>query len=97
MATTLTREQRIEAYTYALFYLLAEETKRGVCVILYDWEMLEFGEVLFMNDLGVRRYYPEFAAQKPSNKKYGDIWFDTQDDRITALCRAIEKAEKSKA
>lgn len=83
----LTREQRLEAYTYALFMCLADEWPYlGVCSHLGFW-IKHFSP----SDAD----FPEFYKLKPDGLKNWQQWFRNQNDRIAAVCWAIEECEKS--
>lgn len=82
---TLTPEQKIEAYTYAMLAIVSEENY-GVCPALWDWGC---ENKVFPNDY---RSYPEFEKQKPKNTRPHYYWwrYGAVHPRLLALERAIE-------
>lgn len=76
---TLTREQRIEAYTYALFCALAEIDEAWGS--LNDWE--DYMKLPFIPSEVYKELTRRYRGYSIANS-------------FSALCRAIEQAEKSK-
>lgn len=91
--TTLTPQQRIQAYEYALNKQQEYDNdflEDGVC---YDLQFHLNEDVAICE---IHNYFPEFLAQKPKNMPgIGGFWFTTRAERIAALEAAIELTKKS--
>lgn len=94
--TTLTPQQRIEAYEYAkkcqLSYI-EDYLEDGVCYDLSEWCKKELGYTISVLD--IPQFFLELLAQKPEVLPGGGFWFTTRTKRIAALERAIELTKKS--
>ena len=90
----LTRDQKIEAYTYAMLAVVAKIGIGGsfVCINLKIYLRECFG-ITNGHCSDVLEYFPEFSAQKPNKILY--VWWDSNDDesRLTALASAIALVE----
>lgn len=94
----LTKEQKLEAYTYTMLIHLLETDARiptFVCIDLKHWynrgknikHRCVLGEVI--------DHFPEFHAQYPNNNRFGCAWWsDFSPRRTRAIERAIELTEK---
>lgn len=90
--TTLTPEQRIQAYEYAKERqqeIGIDYIANGVCHNLDDWYMI-FKVTLTFNLSYLEAEFPEFFLQKPEILSGNGYWFSTRAERIAALDRAIE-------
>jgi hypothetical protein len=83
----LTKNEKIEAYTYAMITILDETDDFPlVCCNLEDW--------LLENDIeaiDVLDYFPEFLKQKPKGKTENRAWwpYGERTKRLKALGNAI--------
>lgn len=92
---TLTPQQKIEAYTYAMLEL-QQCPNAAVCLLLQYWlNEWEFG---YPSDLDpATSYFPEFLAQKPQGCPKSHLWWPdgAVHPRLLALERAIEMVKNN--
>lgn len=96
----LTPEQRIEAYTYAMFLILSDpdmDRRYPICGSLLQW----YNE--FYSDIGgpVNKLFPEFGKTIiPENTKKEEPWwpftYEGNQIRLSVLSSCIEEAEQER-
>lgn len=90
----LTKEQRLEAYTYVYFiYLSGEGYNDGVCHHFDSWGIKNVSFCLGIHDL------PEWHNQEPEDANPCDFWWPIEDrqSRLRALERAIAECEAAES
>lgn len=104
--TGLTKQQKLEAYTYALFIALARIDDResydicaSVCRSLGNYVEHLFGYYFFADES--LQLAPEFRSQKPADRNEQCLWWivperDIKEHmlRIAAIEKAIELTEQ---
>lgn len=90
----LTKEQRLEAYTYAYLMLLSGEySGYGICDTLDTWGINN------LHGLLSNRHVPEWYNQRPYDILEGLLWWPEKDtaSRLRALERAIAECEAAES
>jgi hypothetical protein len=86
----LTKKQKIEAYTFAMFDVLDEiDIYPLVCYSLENW--LTENNIDYAHGYDeVLNFFPEFLKQKPQGKSVGNAWWPM--GQRTKRVKALEKA-----
>lgn len=107
----LSREERIDAYTYAILSIYSDGIDLGICGKLKQYCEREYANELDKNNFyttpgiypwvflsRLKQYFPEFSSLQPRDKGSFGFWWpmNNKGARIEALIKAIELAKKAK-
>lgn len=93
----LTKEQRLDAYVYALFVTFSEGRKACATCFRLKGVYHEIKRKQITNDVTFKEAFPEFVSQKPADLYFSSPWWaDGSLKRIKALEKSISECEKSK-